>query len=353
MLYIILAIILFGLLIAIHEGGHFAMAKLCGVKVLEFSIGMGPVLWEKEGRETAYSLRLFPVGGFCAMEGEDEESSDPRAFNNAAGWKRLLILVGGPAFNFISGLLVLICLYAGVSTCVTPVIYEVSDQTDTVVQEGLQVGDKILSVNGHRLLLYSEFSYLLSRGGGETADLVILRDGEKIALDDLPLTVREIIREDGTTYNGYGLSFAVKETGITDRLALSLKESAHLVRLVWFGLEDLITGAVGLADLSGPIGIVTTMSEVGQSSATIAAAIQNLLYFSAFIAINLAVMNMLPIPALDGCRVLFLLLNGLLSVLFHRRIPTKYEGYVHFAGLVLLLGLMAVVAFSDIYKLVN
>ena len=352
LIYIIIAIVIFGLLIAIHELGHFLVAKACGVKVLEFSIGMGPQLWHKEGKETQYSLRLFPIGGFCAMEGEDGESDDPRAFGNTAGWKKFLVLIAGSASNFIAGMLLILCLFAAstgyVSTTLSGFVYGFPCQGETM----LQAGDEIVSIDGSAVLLYSDISTLLNRGNGKTHDIVVRRDGEKITLNDLPLTPREYEVE-GKKVTMYGLYFQSKEATFGSKLRLGLANSVDFVRMIWWSLEDLFTGAVGFSALSGPIGIVDAMGQMAESADGVRQAVDNLLYFAAFLAINLAFMNLLPLPALDGGRVFFLILNGLAVLLFRRRIPAKYEGYVHFGGLVLLLGLMVVVAVQDVYRIIG
>lgn len=350
MLYIIIAVILFGLLIAIHEFGHFIVAKLCGIQVNEFSIGMGPLLLHKQGKETLYSLRLLPIGGYCAMEGEDEESDDPRAFGNASGWKQFLVLIAGSAFNFLAGLVILLCLYSSVTSYATATITGFMDGCPCEGEEMLMAGDEILSIDGKAVLLSGDISTILSLSDGDTVDLVVRRDGEKVKIEDLPLTLREY-EVDGETVWRYGIYLGVEEATIPVRLRNGFYSAVDFVRTVWWSLEMLFTGQAGLSDLSGPIGIVNTMSEVGEASATVLDAILNLLYFAAFIAINLSVMNLLPIPALDGGRVFFLLLNGLLYLVSRRRIPAKYEQYVHLAGMFALLLLMAVVALQDVYKI--
>jgi regulator of sigma E protease len=350
MLYIILAIVLFGLLIAIHEFGHFSVAKLCGIQVNEFSIGMGPLLLHKQGKETMYSLRLFPIGGYCAMEGEDEESDNPRAFGNAVGWKKFLVLIAGSLYNFLTGLVILLCLYSGISTFATTTITGFMDGFPCQGETMLMEGDEILSIDGKAVLLSSDISTILSLEDRETVDIVVRRNGEKVKITDLPLVPREY-QVDGETVVRYGLYFGVEEANLFARLRNGFYSSVNFVRMVWWSLEMLLNGSAGVGDLSGPVGIVNTMSQVGAASASVMDAILNLLYFAAFIAINLSVMNLLPIPALDGGRVFFLLLNGLLTLLFKRQIPAKYEQYVHMAGMVLLLGLMLVVALHDVYKI--
>lgn len=352
LIYIIIAIVIFGLLIAIHELGHFLVAKACGVKVLEFSIGMGPQLWHREGKETKYSLRLFPIGGFCAMEGEDGESDDPRAFGNAAGWKKFLVLIAGPAANFLAGMLLILSLFAASTGYVSTTLSGFVDGFPCQGETMLQAGDEIVSIDGSAVLLYSDISTLLNRGNGKTHDIVVRRDGEKIVLNDLPLTPREY-QVEGKKVTMYGLYFQSKEATFGSKLRLGLANSVDFVRMIWWSLEDLFTGAVGFSALSGPIGIVDAMGQMAESASGVRQAVDNLLYFAAFLAINLGVMNLLPIPALDGGRVFFLILNGLAALLFRRRIPAKYEGYVHFGGLVLLLGLMVVVAFQDVYRIVS
>lgn len=352
LIYIIIAIVIFGLLIAIHELGHFLVAKACGVKVLEFSIGMGPQLWHNEGKETQYSLRLFPIGGFCAMEGEDGESDDPRAFGNTAGWKKFLVLIAGSASNFIAGMLLILCLFAASTGYVSTTLSGFVDGFPCQGETMLQAGDEIVSIDGSAVLLYSDISTLLNRGNGKTHDIVVRRDGEKITLNDLPLTPREYEVE-GKMVTMYGLYFQSKEATFGSKLRLGLANSVDFVRMIWWSLEDLFTGAVGFSALSGPIGIVDAMGQMAESADGVRQAVDNLLYFAAFLAINLAFMNLLPLPALDGGRVFFLILNGLAVLLFRRRIPAKYEGYVHFGGLVLLLGLMVVVAVQDVYRIIG
>ena len=352
LIYIIIAIVIFGLLIAIHELGHFLVAKACGVKVLEFSIGMGPQLWHREGKETKYSLRLFPIGGFCAMEGEDGESDDPRAFGNTAGWKKFLVLIAGSASNFIAGMLLILCLFAASTGYVSTTLSGFVDGFPCQGETMLQAGDEIVSIDGSAVLLYSDISTLLNRGNGKTHDIVVRRNGEKITLNDLPLTPREYEVE-GKKVTMYGLYFQSKEATFGSKLRLGLANSVDFVRMIWWSLEDLFTGAVGFSALSGPIGIVDAMGQMAESADGVRQAVDNLLYFAAFLAINLAFMNLLPLPALDGGRVFFLILNGLAVLLFRRRIPAKYEGYVHFGGLVLLLGLMVVVAVQDVYRIIG
>lgn len=350
MLYIIIAILMFGLLIAVHEFGHFSVAKLCGIQVNEFSIGMGPLIWHREGKKTTYSLRLLPIGGFCAMEGEDEESDDPHAFGNAPAWKRFLVLIAGSGFNFLAGLLILLIIFSGVkvtsSTTVTGFMEGFPCEGETM----LMAGDEILSINGSPVLLYSDVSTILSLNTGNTVDMTVRRSGEKVELHDLPLTLREYEVE-GQKVQRYGLYFGVEEVTGLGHLKLGFYNAIDFVRMVGWSLQMLFNGSAGINDLSGPVGIVNTISEVGNASQSLFAAVVNILHFTAFIAVNLAVMNLLPIPALDGGRVLFLVVNGLLYLLARRTIPAKYENAVHLVGMAALLVLMVVVAYHDVLKI--
>ncbi len=349
--YILFAILLFGFLIAIHEFGHFIVAKACKVKVNEFSIGMGPLIFSKQGEETLYSLRLLPIGGFCAMEGEDGDSDDERAFSKAAVWKRFLILVAGSAFNFLTGVIIILCVYAGAVSYTEPVLAGFMDGFPLVGEEYLMEGDEIYSINGKRVLLYSDVSTILSVENSQTVDVIVRRDGELMELEDLPLVLREY-EQDGETVWRYGLYFESHEASFADKLKLGVYTSVNFVRNVFWSFEMLFEGAAGFNDLSGPVGIVKTMSDVGEASATVADAFLNLFYFGAFIAVNLAVMNLLPIPALDGGRIFFLVLNSLCLLLFKRQIPEKLEGTIHFVGIVLLFMLMIAVMVNDVYKII-
>lgn len=351
MIYILATIFIFGFLIAIHELGHFATAKYFGVRVNEFAIGMGPAIWKRQGEETLYSLRIFPIGGYCAMEGEDDDSADPRSFGMLAPWKKVIVLAAGAFMNFIVGLILCVGLMMGNQAMVTPEIYSIEPTFPNQGAEGLMEGDVITSIDGNIILLYSDVTMYLSRSTGETMDLVIERDGEKILLDDFPLVPLEYPNEDGTTSYRYGLNFLVREATLVDNLQSGFYTAINFVRLVFISLQDLISGAAGVEDLSGPVGIVNVVSEVGSSAPTAAIGIYNILYFSALIAVNLAVMNLLPLPALDGGRIFFLILNGVSYGIFRRKIPASWESYVHLAGLLLLFGLMIFVTVGDISRI--
>lgn len=350
-MYIIIAIIIFGILIAIHEFGHFTAAKLCGVKVEEFAIGMGPALFKKQKGETVYALRILPIGGFCAMAGEDEESDDPRAFTNQGFWKKFIILCAGSFMNLVLGIVLILIMYAGAQAFVTPTIDHFMDGCPYEGTEAMQAGDTFYSIDGQRIYLVSDVSSFLMRGDG-VYDIVMLRDGEKVELNDFALTTKTYA-EYANEGPKYGFVFGYTEATFGTKLEYTWNTTLEFSRLVWLGLGDLINGKVGLKDMSGPVGIVDMMNEVGQQAESAKAAADNLLYISAFIAVNLAIMNMLPIPALDGGRVFLMIVTVIIEAVSRKKLDPKYEGYIHLGGMVLLLGLMALVMYNDIAKLIT
>ena len=351
MLYILAAILIFGLLIALHELGHFLAAKACGVRVNEYSIGMGPALWKGKKGETVYALRALPVGGYCAMEGEEDASDDPRALSNKGFWAKLFIYAAGAAMNFLTGLVIMLVICSSAAGFYSPTITGFADGCPLQGENGLQVGDKLWAIDGERVYVYNDVSMLFGMGKDNTYDLTILRGGEKVKLNDFTMERREYLDSEGQPYTGFGLFFGVEKATFREKLRESWNSTVNFARLVRMSLKMMVTGEAGLKDMSGPVGIVTVITDVGEQSETVGDAIANIAYLAAMIAVNLAVMNLLPLPALDGGKILFLVLNAIAMALFRRQIPEKYENYVHFAGLILLLGLMAVITFQDVWKL--
>lgn len=349
---ILFAILLFSVLIFIHELGHFTAAKLSGVQVNEFSVFMGPALWKKQVGETLYSIRLVPIGGYCAMEGEDGDSDNPRAFTKAVWWKRLIILVAGAAMNFLVGVLLMIAVYLPVNALVEPVIAGFEPFATVCGEDGLQTGDRIYSVDGERVYVQSDFSLILSLNPGNVHDLVVERNGRKVPLDDFRLETHAVTQADGSSRNMIGMNFTLVDSpSFLQKVDYALRTSWDTVRLVRLSLQMLLTGRAGLSDMSGPVGIVSQMSKVADSSPTRWDALLNMLYFGGFIAINLGVMNLLPIPALDGGRVVGVILTTAVEAITKKKINPKYEGYLHGAGMLALLALMAVIMFKDILVL--
>lgn len=344
---IVFAIILFSFLIFIHELGHFAAAKLSGVQVNEFSLFMGPAIWKKQRGETLYAIRAIPVGGYCAMEGEEGDSDNPRAFDKAAWWKRLIILVAGAAMNFIAGVLIMVLVYLPVQQVIVPVIESFEPFSTVDGPGGLQPGDRILEVDGEKLYVHGDFSILLTVNEGQYHDLVVERDGQRIVLDDFLMEKHEVTDETGTRML-YGMNFSIEDLDLPGKLRYAWNQSLDTVRMVRISLQELLSGDAGFQDMTGPVGIVSKMSTVAEESASWVEALINMLYFGGFIAINLAVMNLLPIPALDGGRVLGLLITTAVEAVTRKKIDPRIEGYLHGAGMILLLGLMALIMFKDI-----
>jgi len=346
---ILFGFLLFSLLIFVHELGHFVAAKLSGVRVNEFSMFMGPAIFKKQVGETLYALRCIPIGGYCAMEGEDEDTDDPRSFRKAAWWKRLIILVAGAFMNFVVGLLIFAILFLPGDQVVKPVITEFMDCCTFNNESGLQLGDEIVEIDGEKIYINADILMILDLNSTVTHDMVVKRDGQILKFDDLNMAHTHI-NEEGQEYLHYGFGFGQAETvGFLGKLDFVWKNTIDNVRNVRLSLQMLLTGKAGLQDMTGMVGVIDLMSDSAAAAPSTLDAMLNVLYIGGFLAINLAVMNMLPIPALDGGRVFGLLLTTVIEGITRRKLNPKYEGYIHGIGMVLLLALMAIILFKDIF----
>jgi len=355
--YILISILMIGILIALHEFGHFTAAKLCGVKVNEFAIGMGPQILHKKGKETDYSFRLFPIGGFCAMEGEGEEGSDdPRAFPNRPWWQRVIILLAGVAMNFLTGFVIILCIFSTSTGFYEPVISGFTEGS-AALEQGLREGDRIVSVDGHRVYLVEDISFFLSRCTTLTVPLEVERNGKRMSLSGFSPQFQAAA--DGAVTPVLGIYATAVEAAPGLVLKNTWYQSLDYVRMVWYSLCDLVTGRVGVRDMSGIVGMVDMMGEIGEQGAQAAleaeqsaflGALWNILNFVSFISINLSVMNLLPIPALDGGQIVLMAINGVLLKIRGRKLDPKYQGWVSVAGFACLLALMLAVTVSDILK---
>ncbi len=336
-LTVLFAILAFGMLVIVHEFGHFMAAKAAGVRVLEFWVGMGPAVLRHKFGETEFKLCILPFGGACVMDGEDADSDAPGTLNGAPiGW-RALILAAGALMNFLVGFLIVFVLFLPQSEQAVPVIQSFEDGFPSRGEQMLLEGDRIVRIDGYRILCTSDISTALSRGDDISFDIVVRRDGEKIELTDVPLYPAE--------YNGtrrYGLNFATEQMGLADKLQQAVYLSVDYARLVWISLGDLIAGKVGVDQMSGPVGVTDVLVQTAKTS------MENFFLLIAFISINLGVMNLLPLPALDGGRLLFVLIE----LIARRPVPRKYEGYVHFGGFAVLMAFMLYVTWQDIMRLV-
>ncbi len=344
---IIIAIIIFGLIIAIHEFGHFIVAKACNVKVNEFAIGMGPVILKKKKKETQYSLRLFPIGGFCAMEGEDESSDDSRALCKKPVHQRILICVAGAVMNIILGLLLVLIMVSTSENLLIPKISGFAKNSSSH-ETGLNVGDRIVKVNGMRILTVNDLSYCFTTDDDGVFDMVVVRNGKKVNLSGVTLVKDKGENGKGKIHIDFAVTRDNKNVGTV--LSHTFKDTVSTAKTIWISLGDLIKGKYGLNDMSGPVGIVSVIGESMKpsNSANIAEMLQNLLYLASFITINVGIFNLLPLPALDGGRIMFLIIEGVRG----KPVKPEHEGMVHFIGLALLMVLMVVVTFNDIVKLI-
>lgn len=344
-LLIIIGVLLFEFIIFIHEFGHFITAKLSGVKVNEFALGMGPKLIKFQKGETLYSLRLFPVGGFCAMEGEDEDSDDKGAFNNAKVWKRMIIVVAGVVMNIVLGfVLMMICLMPNRYFASTTIaVFE----ENAVSSQTLQVGDKIESINGFGIKTSQDLSFALATATGDSMNMVVTRNGERVDLGAVKFATST--SSDGKSVLHLDFKVQAIEKNFGTLLEQSFWGTVSTVKIVWASLIGLIRGQFGFNEIAGPIGMTSAISQVTAAGleSSFGDAVLNLVYVMMMITVNLGVMNLLPLPALDGGRLIFLIIEAI------RRKPLnrKYEGYIHAIGLIVLLLFMAVVSFSDILKL--
>ena len=361
LLTILAAVLLFGIIILIHEWGHYFVAKRCGIRVNEFSLGMGPKLLQFGKGETRYTIRLLPIGGYCAMEGEDEETADPRCFIKQKVWKRLLVVVAGAVMNFLLGFGVLV---TALSVCVRKVanadyalysttqIAELSDQALSY-QTGLRVGDTIIAVDGAPIFSDFDLMYLMQTDEDGVLDLTVRRkvDGnqQKVVLKGVTFPYAE-------NENGSYLNYEFKVVGEKKTVGTTFKRAAKLEAsygaLVWRSLGGIVTGQFQLNDLSGPVGTVGVIGDAVEDAVQDAEkgsldGLYSLFMLVVLITVNVGVFNLLPLPALDGGRLLFLLIEAVTR----RKVPPKFEGTVHVIGMALLFGLMLLVTFSDISRL--
>lgn len=347
---IVFAVLLFSFLIFIHEWGHFVAAKLSKVQVNEFAVFMGPAIVKWKKGETQYSIRCIPIGGYCAMEGEDGDSDNPNAFHKAAWWKRLIILVAGSFMNFLTGVVIVAIFLCAQPRYAVPQIAELDSRSALVCEQGLQVGDTILELDGKKISVYEDFSLATLMLPDGEYEMVVLRNGEEVRLLNVPM-IRQVPDDTNEGALLYGISFAVKDTTLASVPERILPTSMNYVKTVLISLKMLLTGQAGIKDMTGPVGIVGMMSETAAAANTFGAALVSLLWFGGFIAINLAVMNLLPIPALDGGRVVGLLLTTAVEKITKKKLDPKYEGYIHGVGMILLLLLMGFILFKDIITL--
>ncbi|MBQ3266153.1 MAG: RIP metalloprotease RseP [Ruminococcus sp.] len=440
---ILIGVALFELIIFIHEFGHFITAKKSGVQVNEFALGMGPKLFSFTRGETTYSLRLFPIGGYCAMEGEDEDSDNPRSFNNAKIWKRMIIIIAGAVMNILLGVVLMLITLLPQENFASTTVSQFSVRSFSAVT-GLEPGDQIVEINDYAVNTSTDFSFALftlpvsevdgselkiykedcaydlyaraselvdentteeqntalvkalqeaqselSKAESKDAayaifteyyqsladvlekehaeeipsieeretrqryrtDMTVIRDGERVELKDVDLLTLKKSADDETPQLEIDFYIEPLEKNFGTLIGQTFSSSVSIVRMVWGSLIGLLKGQFSLNDMSGPVGIASAITEVaGEAMKTsgFGSAVSSIVYIMMVITINLGIVNMLPFPALDGGRFLMLLIEWI----FRKPVPRKVESVINAVGLILLLGLSAVIAVKDIWKLI-
>ncbi|MBR4345834.1 MAG: RIP metalloprotease RseP [Oscillospiraceae bacterium] len=338
-LSVICAFLIFGAVITIHEYGHYRVAKWCGIKVYEFAIGMGPVIYRKKGRETDFTLRALPLGGFCRM-GEDEEAQDEdiNAFRNKPVWARILTIMAGPVMNFVLGFVLAAVILLIDGKYVSTVIAQVEEGSSSALS-GLTVGDEITHVNGMKCFTAKDIVYALSTDEDGVLDFTVKRDGEKLAINGVHFDISE--DENGQRTLRYDFKVEARKLTPAQFLPQTCRKFLYYSRLIYLSLYDLVRGKYGLNSLQGPVGIVSVISQTARETNFDPS---YLLDLAMLISVNLGIMNLLPLPALDGGRLVFLFIEA-----FRRKpVPAEAEGMVHFAGFALLMIVMLIATFNDV-----
>ena len=343
---IIFAILFFSLIIFVHEFGHFITARIFRVKVHEFAIGMGPKLVSWGRGETKYSIRAIPVGGFCSLEGEDEASDDEGSFSRKPWYMKLVILAAGAAMNVVLGF-VICTLFVGINANESGGVP--STVIDTIMEKAdaarvLQPGDRLVKLNGEKINIKRDIDFAMQKAAGGESQITFIREGVKMTETFSPYKAQY---EDGTPAYLVGITLKTDEPNVFNILKESVFQTVWMGKLVYKSLGMMISGQVGMNEISGPVGVVGMMSETANQGGIIG--FLNLLFLGAFISVNIGIMNLLPIPALDGGRILFVIVEAIRR----KPIPPEKEGIIHFVGLVLLFGLMIFATWNDIIRLIG
>ncbi len=346
-LFIILGILLLNLIILAHEWGHYFSAKSFGVKVNEFALGMGPTLCKIKKGETTFSLRALPLGGFCSMEGEDEQSSDPRAFERKKPWQKIIIVSMGAIMNIVLGFLITLIVFAQRTQFTSTTISKFSENAISQ-QSGLKVGDEILKIDRTSIFTYKDLAFALSVDGKQNFDFKIKRDSEIIELKDVKFNVLDL--ENGKSATQIDFYVSPVEKNFFSLIKNVFLDTISTIQIVWSGIVGLLTGRFALSGMSGPIGIVSAIGQATSEGLKTSAVVglNSLLSFIAMITINLGVFNLLPLPALDGGRLIFLLFE----LITNKKLNPKYEGWIHAIGFALFIILMLFISYSDIMRLI-
>lgn len=379
---LIVTVVMFLVMVSLHEFGHFIVGRLLNFKILEYAIGFGPTIFSRQRGEVKYSIRAVPLGGYCKFEGEDEDSKDQRAFSNQAVWKRILVVAAGGIFNIILGFMIFVIVVASTSPMLTNTV-------DTVVEHsyiedaGIIPGDKIVEINGKKISFYDDITLYTSEFSKDTdAVVTVKRDGEKLSFSIRPTEqiITYTYQADGvnvsSSINGYetsefvpyseenpkgeaadgevqtvtryiiGFSPLQKNVTILNVWGQAWNETRFVVKLVYRSLWDMVTGKIGVDQMAGPVGIVSEVNNAVNSGSRSWLYVINLV---GLLTINLGVFNLLPIPALDGGRLFFMIIE----LIRRKPIPPEKEGMVHAVGMLLLFALIIFVSFNDVMRLIG
>ena len=337
--YALIMVLVFGVLIFIHEFGHFFTARRCGVAVKEFAIGMGPKIfsWKSKKYDTQYALRAFPIGGFVSMVGEDEESQDENAFCNKSILKRMIIVVAGAVMNLLLGFILMMAVVLMQGPIGSTTVAEFNENAMSSSQ--LQVGDEIISVAGTKVHSGNEVMYEIMNNGYEPIDLIVKRNGQKIALDDV---VFDTFEEQGALFGEMDFKVLQEERTFLNIAKQTFYRSVSSVKMVYDSLIGLISGRFGMDAVSGPIGVAEVVGDAAKTGMV------SFIYIVSILTINLGVMNLLPFPALDGGRFFWLVVEGIRRKPLNRNV----EAYINFVGIIILFAFMIFVSFKDVLKLI-
>ena len=339
---IILALLLFSFIVFFHEFGHFLLAKLNGIDVEEFAIGMGPAIFSKEYKGTKYAIRIFPIGGYCAMGEDDEATDSPGNFNNKSVWARISVIAAGAVFNFILAFIMSVII-VGMTGYDSPVIGEV-DTGFPAAEAGMLPGDKIVKMNDEKIKIFREITMYNQFHQDEETEITFVRDGEKHTV-----TITQMMDEE-LGYARFGFTSAgYQKANLFTAMQYGAYEVGFWIETTLDSLRMLITGQVGADQLSGPVGIVDVVGDTYEQTKAYGflTVVANMLSLAILLSANLGVMNLLPLPALDGGRLVFLFVEAIRG----KRVPPEKEGYVHGLGMLLLLALMVFVLYNDIVRI--
>lgn len=343
---IIIGILLFNFIIIAHEWGHFTTAKHFGVKVNEFALGMGPKLLSVQKGETTFSLRALPIGGYCAMEGEDKESQDPKAFETKKAWQKMIIIAAGAIMNLILGFLITLIILVQSNNFNSNTISKFEDNAISQ-SSGLQIGDEIIQVDSTHIFTNRDLSFAIATSKNDTFDMKVKRNGDIVDVPDV--NFKTSVNESGKKTIKLDFLTTKIEKNLFTLLKQTFLDVVSNVQIVWTSLIGLLTGKFTLNQMSGPIGIASAIGKVTNEGLKIGilSGINNLLSLIAMITINLGIVNLLPLPALDGGRLVFLLFEFITG----KKVDPKYEGWIHICGFALFILLTIIISFHDIMRL--